>query len=169
MSIELLHEIKNNETLNIYEKKKSIITLGQNVDTFTDSSEGVHLAKNMLLDLIELETFKGAENKSLRQLIITRSDKFDNSILEKFTDNEWSLIDDMANDKINEFLTYWGLILLMTKHIGRTNSYVTPRHFFLASAVYESKDLAQNKLASIKSLYKKYSTGISRPKITKFI
>ena len=75
----------------------------------------------------------------------------------------------MSPNEINDKMTFLGLVLIMRKYIGNTNSYITPRHFYLASAVYESQDLETNKLASIKNLYKKYCSGIAHPKVTKFI
>ena len=79
------------------------------------------------------------------------------------------IFDEAADEKINDTMTFWGLVLLMRHYIGNTNSYITPRHFYLASAVYESQDLEINRLAGIKNLYKKYCSGSAHPKVIKFI
>lgn len=166
-----VQEIFNNESLSIYDKKRELVRKGfaliDNYEEYKGDAE-VKLCKNYILELINGEVFNDNE-ESLRQLIIRRSDKFDNAIIEKYTDNEWSLIDSFADEKINDKMTFLGLVLIMRKYIGNTNSYITPRHFYLASAVYESQDLETNKLASIKNLYKKYCSGIAHPKVTKFI
>ena len=167
-----VQEIFDNESLSIYDKKRQLVrkvlSLRDNLDDQNPDISQIELCKDYLLELIDNEVFN-SNKESLRQLIIRRPDKFDNAVIEKYTDNEWTLIDSFADEKINDKITFWGLVLLMRNYIGNTRSYITPRHFYLASAVYECQDLKDNKLASVKNLYKKYCSGSAHTKVTKFI
>lgn len=174
-TIQELDNIYNDESLSIYNKKRSIITEGRRLIQDRESSQEskqplIDHCRDLLLKCLHEECFTDATDNKLTYLLHTLpAEKIDLSIINEFDYNEWNLLNSFIDTKFESKLSFYSLVLYMRKYIGNTISHYTPAYFLMISAIFENRNVTENRIAAIKNTYKKYTSNTAYPKVVKFI
>ena len=174
-TIQELDNIYNNETLSIYNKKRSIMTEGfrliQDNETSLEIKQPlINHCRDLLLKCLHNECFTDDTDNKLTYLLHTLpAEKIDLSIIDEFDYNEWNLLNSLIDTEFESTFSFYGLILYMRKYIGNTISHYTPAYFLMISAIFENRNISENRIATIKNTYKKYTSNTAYPKVVKFI
>lgn len=172
MTIQELDNIYNDNSLSIYNKKRSIITEGIKLmrDGELQNTLLIDHCRDLLLKCLHEECFTDDTNNKLTYLMHTiPAEKIDLSIINEFDYKEWDLLNSFIDTDFESKLSFYSLVLYMRKYIGNTVSHYTPAYFLMISAIFENRNVTENRIATIKNTYKKYTSNTAYPKVVKFI
>ena len=175
MNLQHLADIMNDSETTLYSKKRDLIREGLRVidaDEFELEDKITHSndVRDKLLVLFEQEQYgnENPENKILYIINNSSDEEMDKGIIAKFSQEEWDHIDSLLDTSVDENIKLWSLIIMMRNYLGNTRTKYAPSMFLLLSAVFLHKDDDENRIAGIRSTYKKYVKQDAHFKISKF-
>ena len=175
MNLQHLADIMNNSETTLYSKKRDLIREGLRVidaDEFGHEDKITHSddVRDKLLELFEQEQYgdENLENKILHIINRSSEEEMDKEIIAEFSQEEWDHIDSLLDDSVDKNMRLWSLIIMMRNYLGNTRTKYAPSMFLLLSAVFLHKDDEENRIAGIRSTYKKYVSQDAHFKISKF-
>jgi len=175
MNLQHLADIMNDSGTTLYSKKRDLIREGLRVidsDEFGHEDKITHSndVRDKLLDLFEQEQYgdENPENKILYIINKLSDEEMDKEIIAEFSQEEWNHIDSLLDNSVDKNMRLWSLIIMMRNYLGNTKTKYAPSMFLLLSAVFLHKDDKENRIAGIKSTYRKYVTQDAHFKISKF-